>query len=206
MSGRSGILLVILDHVIITHRWFFCCIFTVFTFISSKPQKVWGSIVNLLLYKFSASCCLLVYPVGVTTYWHYFLWRIANILANVYRILTNLGSKICFYTTFLCTKFQGNPTIHFCLMVTLTSLQKQETRPIFRSSYLRNSWCNLVKILNVVCGQWRASPQQKSSSFVQAARSYVCIKTLLFFLSIHWNVWHAGFLGRTTHYHVSWFT
>jgi len=35
---------------------FFCCIFMVFSLISFKPQKVWGSIVNLTLYQLSASC------------------------------------------------------------------------------------------------------------------------------------------------------
>ena len=55
LSGRSGILLLILDSIIITHCWFFCYIFMVFISISFKLQKVWGSIVNLLLYQFSAS-------------------------------------------------------------------------------------------------------------------------------------------------------
>jgi len=54
-SRRSGILLVILDRIIITHCWFFRCIFMGVSSISFKPQKVWGSIVNLPLYKFSAS-------------------------------------------------------------------------------------------------------------------------------------------------------
>jgi len=55
LSGRSGILLVILDHAIITHCWFFRCIFIVFSSISFKPQKVWGLIVKLSLYQFSAT-------------------------------------------------------------------------------------------------------------------------------------------------------
>jgi len=56
LSERSGILLIIIDRVIITHCWFFSCIFMVFSSISFKPQKGWGSIVNLPLYQFSASC------------------------------------------------------------------------------------------------------------------------------------------------------
>jgi len=60
LTGRSGILLVILDHVIIARCWFFCYIFMVFSSISFKPQKVWGSIVNLPLYNFQllAICSL----------------------------------------------------------------------------------------------------------------------------------------------------
>ena len=53
LSGRSGILLMILDCVIITCCWFF---FMVLSSISFKPQKVRGLIVNLPLYQFSASC------------------------------------------------------------------------------------------------------------------------------------------------------
>ena len=76
---------------------------------------------------------------GVTTYWCYFPWKIVNNLASIYRILTQLGTKMCYYTTFLCTKFQGNQVTRFNLMVTLTPLWKgeekkyKETKPIFGS-------------------------------------------------------------------------
>jgi len=45
---------------------------------------------------------------------------------------------------------------------------------IFGSSYLGNTWHDLVEISNVGYWQWRASPQQKSSGFMQVARSYLC--------------------------------
>ena len=84
--------------------------------------------------------------------------------------------------------------------------KNEETKPIFESSYLGNAWRDLVEIWNARYWRWRASPPQKSSSFVQAAQSYVYVKiVVLFFLLIYSQVWHASFLGRTTHYHVSWF-
>ena len=108
------------------------------------------------------------------------------------------------YTTFLCTKFQGNQIICFHFMVTFTLWRKEEKNeeitPIFESLLLRNTWCNLDKILNVGYWQWRATLQQKSSGLIQAAWSYVQAKiVLLFFLSIYLRVWRTGFLGHTTH-------
>ena len=85
----------------------FHCIFMVFNSISFKPQKVWGLIVNLPLPIFSF-LLFVVYPVGMTTYWCYFSWIIANNFASAYHILTKLGTKMQPYTTYLCTTFQGN--------------------------------------------------------------------------------------------------
>jgi len=54
---------------------------------------------------------------------------------------------------------------------------------------------------NLECGVLtvEVSPQQKSSGFKQAARSYVYAKiAFLFFLSIYWWVWRAGFLPHDT--------
>jgi len=152
-----------------------------------------------------------VYPVGMTTYWCYFF---ANIFASVYCILTKLGTKMRPYTTFLCTKFQGNQVICFHNFNAFTKRRKnEETRPIFGSSYLGNTWCDLVEIWNVGYWRWRASPHQKPSGFMQAARSYVCAKiALLLFLSIYSWARRAGFwvtrhttmcLDYSTYY--SWF-
>jgi len=150
----------------------------------------------------------------MTTYWCYFSWMIANNFVSVYCILTKLGTKMRPYTTFMCTKFQGNQTIHFRFMVTFIWRQKEgkknkkkneETKPVFESLYLRNAWRDLVEIWNARYWQWRASAQQRSSGFVKAARSYIYAKiTLLFFLLIYSRVWRTGFLGRKTHYRVSW--
>jgi len=82
---------------------------------------------------------------------------IANTFVNVYRILTKLGTKMPPYTTFMCTKFQGNQIIRFHFMVTFIPRQKgeknkkknEETKPVFESLYLGNFWRDLVKIWNV---------------------------------------------------------
>jgi len=132
---------------------------------------------------------------------------------SVYRIITKLGTKMCHYTTFLCTKFSrqsDNPFPLYGNFHTKTKRRKknkkknEETKPIFESSYLTNAWRDLVEIWNVGYWQWRASPQQKSSGFEQAERSYVYAKiAFLFFLLIYSRVWRTGFLGHTTHYCVS---
>jgi len=154
LSGRSGILLVILDPLIITHWWFFRCIFMVFSLISFKPQKVWGSMVNLPLYLFS-SCHALF------TLW---VWQHVGVIFVINSrvlivFLIKHGTKMHPYTTFLCTKFQGNLITHFYFMVTFRPWRKEqkkdekkETKPIFESLYLGNSWCDLVEIWNV--GYW----------------------------------------------------
>jgi len=46
LSGRSGILLVICNRVIIAHYWIICYILMVFSSISFKPQKVQGLIAS----------------------------------------------------------------------------------------------------------------------------------------------------------------
>ena len=63
--------------------------------------------------------------------------------------------------------------------------KKEETKQNFEVSYLGNAGTNLE------CG-WRAFPQQKSSSFLEAARSYVHVIVLPVNL---YTVWHASFLG-----------
>ena len=107
------------------------------------------------------------------------------------------------YTNFWCTKFQSNRISCFHCMVTIIPWRKEEIKPTFEISYLGNAMCDLVEIWNVEYWWWRASPQQKSSGFIQAAQRYIYAKiTLLFFLSIYSRVWCASFLGHTTHYHV----
>jgi len=64
---------------------------------------------------------------------------------------------MCPYTTFLCTKFQGNQITCFHFMVIFTPWQKSQ---FFESSYLGNALHNLLEIWNVGFWQWRASPQQ----------------------------------------------
>jgi len=91
----------------------------IFSFISFKRQKVWGSTVNLPLYQFSAS----YHSRFILWTWQHnlllvlFLWIIANSFVSVYRILTKLGTKMHLYTTFLCTQFQGNQITCYHFMI-----------------------------------------------------------------------------------------
>ena len=63
--------------------------------------------------------------------------------------------------------------------------KNEETKSIFESLSLGNHWHDLVEIWSVGYWWWRASPQQKSSSFIQAVWSYVYAKiAILFFLSM----------------------
>jgi len=117
---------------------------------------------------------------------------------------------MCHYTTFLCTKFQGNRIIRSHFMVTLTPFTKRKKKKklsqFLEVHILENAWRDLFEIWNLGYWRWRASAQQKSSGFVQATQSYVCAKiALLFFLLIYSRVWRASFLGRMTHYRVSWY-
>jgi len=52
------------------------------------------------------------------------------------------------YTTFLCTKFQGNRITHFHFMVTLTPLRK-EKKDRKKGKIIANARRDLVKIWNV---------------------------------------------------------
>jgi len=120
---------------------------------------------------------LAVYPVGVTTYWCYFLQIIVYSFVaiagyqvvplsrlSVYQISRQLDNLFVFYDNF-----------H-----TLTKrTKKKETQPIFKGSYLGNIWHNLVKILNVRWWRWPAFPLQ--NNLVSQICVYMKI-ALLFFL------------------------
>jgi len=92
LSGRSGI----------SQSRNYYTQFMVFSLISFKPQKVWGSIINLFLYKVSASCQI-HFTLWVWEHIGVFSWIIANIFEGNFRILTKLGIKMRPYTTYLCT-------------------------------------------------------------------------------------------------------
>jgi len=72
----------------------------------------------------------------MTTYWCYFPLIIANNISSVYRILSKLSTKMRHYTTFLCTKFQGNRITCFHFMVTLTPSRKEERKKKKLSQFL----------------------------------------------------------------------
>ena len=64
-------------------------------------------------------------------------------------------------------------------------MKRRENKPIFGSSYLRNTCRDLVEIWNGGYWGWRASPQQKLSGFVQAAWSYYVHKNCIIVLPVN---------------------
>ena len=131
-----------------------------FTLMAFNLAELWSLIVNLSLSFLSWTA----YPVNIRdNILLLFPCIIVNNVASVYRVLTKLGTMMHHYTTFLHTTFQGNWITRLHFMVTFTPWWKQEkekTKPIFESSYLRNACRDLVEIGNVGYWQWRASPQQ----------------------------------------------
>jgi len=75
-----------------------------------------------------SSLPLAVNPVGVTTYWCYFLRIIIYNLVTIYGITTTFGIRMQPYPDFQCTKFQGNRIIPLCFIATFTPLQKEEKK------------------------------------------------------------------------------
>jgi len=53
---------------------------------------------------------------------------IANTFTSVDHILTKLGTRMRPYTTFLCTKFQGNQITRFHFMVTFIPRRKKKQK------------------------------------------------------------------------------
>jgi len=98
-------------------------------------------------------------------------------------IPTKLGTKMRPYTTFLCTKFQGNQITCFHLMVTFTPWRKLSQFWKFVSWKCRFSWnfkCGLLIVEQI--------SQQKLSSFVEAARSYsTYVKKIALFSSCQYT-------------------
>jgi len=92
----------------------------------------------------------------------------------------------------------------FVFITTFTLLRKEEkneeTKPIFKGSYLRNARCDLVAIWNVWWRHWPAFPLKKFFCFVKVSRSYVYVKiAFLFFLLItHWCGMLAFWAARHT--------
>ena len=128
-----------------------------------------------------------VYSVGVTTYLCYFSWIIENNFASVYRIL------MCLYTTFLCTKFQGNWITCFHFMVTFTPRQKEEekkkkTKKL--SQFLKVHILLMPGTIYLKIGVWSTD-----GSTAKIARFHIsCTKSFYLWM------WFTGFLGCTTHY------
>jgi len=76
------------------------------------------------------------------------MWIIAYNFVAIYGIATKFGIMMCTYTTFLCTKFQGNLIMCLSFMENFKfwwkeekqqNAKNKETQPIFEDLYLKNA-------------------------------------------------------------------
>jgi len=116
-------LLVNLDRVNVTHWWVFSCIFVIFSLQITKGLRFNSYPVSLLTFSFLP---LAVYPVGVKTYWCYFLWIIVYNVVTVYGIATKYNITMHTYTVLLCTKFQDNQATRLRFMTTFVVWQEEK--------------------------------------------------------------------------------
>jgi len=88
---------------------------------------------------------------------------------------------------------QSDSALCFDNFKTTTKKKNQETQPIFKGSYLRNAWHNLVEIWNVRWWHWLAFPPQKSFGFVKVSGATYCIIVLPVNNSWVWSwaTWHT---------------
>jgi len=63
---------------------------------------------------------LVVYPIGLTTYWWYFSWIIFYKFVSFYGIEIKFGTRMHFTAVFLCTKLQGNWIMRLLFMPIFT--------------------------------------------------------------------------------------
>jgi len=96
-----------------------------------------------------------VYPVGMTTYWCYFSWKIIYNFVTIYGIA---GIMMCPDTVLLCTTFQDYWIMSLHLIETFVVWRKEElskeTWSIFEGSYLRNALkfkleCEVVTLASI---------------------------------------------------------
>ena len=133
--------------------------------------------VNRPLYQFSASCLV-----------QFILWAWQHIGFIVFQ--PTWYQDVPFYCLSVCQVSKQSNNVFLWQLQHLDKKKKnrknEENKLIFESLCLKNAWCDLFKFWNVWYWQWRTSPQQKLSGFVEEAQRYVCVKnTLLFFLSIY---------------------
>ena len=62
--------------------------------------------------------------------------------------------------------------------------KSEETNPVFESSYLGNTWHDLVEIWNVGCRRWRTSPLQKSFGFFTSSKKLHVCENCIFVLPV----------------------
>jgi len=123
---------------------------------------------------------------------------------TIYCIATNQDAPLSSLSVYQISRQSDNV---FVFITTLTPwLRKnEETQPIFKGSYLGNAWHDLVEIWNVRWWCWSAFLPQKLFVLFKCHRATYMWKLHYFSPVNNSQVWSAGFLGRMTHYHVSWF-
>jgi len=67
------------------------------------------------------------------------------IFITVFGIATKSGIRMCFYTTFLCTKFQSNRISHFCLKTTFRHWKKKKRQKLKKLQHLEEAWNVYIK-------------------------------------------------------------
>jgi len=75
-----------------------------------------------------SSLPLAVNPVGVTTYWCYFLQIIVYNFVTIYGITTKFGIRMHPYPDFQCTKFQDNRIMPLCFIATFMTKRRKKKK------------------------------------------------------------------------------
>jgi len=131
------------------------------------------------------------------------LWIIVYNFVTIYGIATKFGIRMCPYPAFWWTKFQGNRITPLCFMITFTPWRK-EKQPIFEVIW---------EILGVFCS-WNLKYEVMTLASISTAKIIwfcksfteilICENRIIVLPVNNSQVWCTGFLGHTTHYHMSW--
>ena len=152
-----------------------------------------------------------VYPVGRSTDQSLFMRIIVYNYKDLGWIFTKFGTYICLWLPCTFAKFQLDQNMHSWVGVVLFLCKKkkknEEQNWNFGYSYLRNSWRNLLQLLNVASSYRQVLPPQICCFFFdKRPQIYECVKIVTVFpVNILTLVCaRPVFLGYMTHYRVSW--
>ena len=95
-----------------------------------------------------------------------------------------------------------------------TLIKRRKIKKLFLKVYMlvriRNAWCNLVEIWNLGVLTMEGISIAKIVKFCRSRMKLcMCENCVIVYpvnIRAYSTVWHAGFLGCTTHYRVSWYT
>jgi len=108
------------------YGWVFSCIFMIVSSIFFKITKGLRFNSYPVSWPIFSFLPLAVNPVGMTTYWCYFLQINVYNFVTTYGIATKFGISMHPYPTFQCTKFQGNQIMLLCFITTFTLAQNEQ--------------------------------------------------------------------------------